>query len=232
MLEFITLSNRPEHHQKLAASIPLAMGDLAPWNLTIVDASQHDMFSGYNHGARQTEGEILVFVHDDAQFLGNPLTMAGPLQTLQDPQTGFIGVAGTRLLDRDACWWGLNSKGAVTEHCLGLIYQTGHGELGIHANPYPEGTAQFGRVVVLDGVLLMCHRRTFERLNGFDEQSYKGFHFYDIDITFRAALAQLQNLVAPIPLLHASPGGAEQAWEANRQIFLRKYGHLLPARLT
>lgn len=231
MIDFICVSNRPEKQQKLAASIPLAIGDLSPWNLTVVDASEYDLFRGYNQGAAQTKGEILAFVHDDVQFLGNPLSMAAPLAALNDPQVGFVGPAGTRLLSRDAAWW-IDNTSPGSPNCRGAVVQTNTTRYGIHANVWPEGKGEFGQVVVLDGVLLMCHRRTFERLNGFDGQTYNGFDFYDIDITFRASMEQLINLAAPILLLHDSIGATSQGWEANRQIFLKKFGHLLPARVS
>ena len=41
----------------------------------------------------------------------------------------------------------------------------------------------------LDGLFIGCHRRLFDALMGFDEASYKGFLGYDIDFSFRAALA-------------------------------------------
>ncbi len=91
--------------------------------------------------------------------------------------------------------------------------------------------ALFGQVVAIDGVLMICHRRTFQALNGFDNQTFTGFHFYDIDISFRAALSGRTNWVAPIPLMHDSKGVFGAAWETNRQKFVRKFAGNLPAAL-
>jgi hypothetical protein len=105
-------------------------------------------------------------------------------------------------------------------------------DFGLVVDGWPHQYAiQFGQVLVLDGVLLMCSRRTFGQVGGFDDKNYKGFHFYDIDITFGASLANLVNLAAPIPILHGSIGGTDANWETNRAIFLKKYGHLLPASI-
>jgi hypothetical protein len=232
MLEFICLSKRPALVQKLSASIRLAVGDLSPFNLTVIDGEKHDLFSGFNAGAKQTQGDLLAFIHDDVQLLGNPLTMAEPLKALSDPKTGFVGVAGARLLPEDACWWGGHTRLDVMNECRGMAAHADSQEFGMHFNVWPSGVAKFGRVLVLDGVLLMCHRRTFESLNGFDEQTYKGFDFYDIDITFRASLAKLNNLAAPIPVLHQSGGIPGPRWDANRKVFLSKFGHMLPARIS
>lgn len=232
MLEFICLSKCPASVEKLAASIPMALGNLSPYNLTVVDGEKYDIFTGFNHGAKQTKGEFLAFVHDDVQFLGNPLTMSAPLTALSDTKVGFVGCAGTRLLSEVGCWWDGVTRPDVTNECRGMAMHASNSDFGMHINVWPHGAGQFGRVIVLDGVLLMCHRRTFELLNGFDEKTYKGFHFYDIDITLRATIAKLINLAAPIPLLHQSGGELTPKWDANRKIFLSKFGHLLPARIN
>lgn len=231
MLEFICLSKRPAAVQKMAASIPMVMGSLSPFNLTIISGDHYDLFSGFNLGAKQTKGELLAFIHDDVQFLGNPLTTGPALAMLAEPTTGFVGVAGSRFLPEDACWWGGGTRVDVMNECRGMAAHADSFEFGMHVNVWPTGAAKFGRVLVLDGVLLMCHRRTFEQLGGFDEKGYKGFDFYDVDITFRASMANLANFAAPIPILHQSGGIPGPRWDANRKIFLSKFGHMLPARV-
>lgn len=232
MIDFITLSRRKDVPKQLASSIAMMMLQMHPWNLTVIDGDKHDLFTGYNRGAAETKGEFLAFVHDDVQFLGNPLTMARPLKCLENPQCGFVGIAGSRILRDDGCWWAQNTSIEVLANCRGMVAHTAEGEFGLKFNVWPPGSAYFGQVLVMDGVLLMCHRRTFEALGGFDEKNYTGFHFYDIDITFRAAMELKRvNLVAPIPLLHLSPGNTQSEWEANRDIFIRKFGHLLPAKI-
>lgn len=232
MIEFITLSRSKEVPKQLANSIAMMMLRMHPWNLTVIDGEKHDLFNGYNAGAAETKGEYLAFVHDDVQFLGNPLTMARPLQCMENPQCGFIGVAGSRILVEDGCWWAQNTSIEVLTNCRGMVAHPNDGDFGLRYNTWPPGSALFGQVLVMDGVLLMCHRRTFEALGGFDAKNYTGFHFYDVDITFRAAMElKLVNLVAPIPILHLSPGAMQEDWERNRQIFVRKFAGMLPARV-
>ncbi len=188
------------------------------------------MFQGYNLGASQARGEILAFVHDDIEVWGNSLCFQRVLETLSDPATGFVGVAGTRSLDACGVWW------HVAEASRGMVGHPSFSELGLHWSVWPSAVsdgaagprALFGQAVVLDGALLLCHRRTFDALRGFDETGYQGFHFYDIDITFRATLAGLVNFVMPIPVLHHTPGLFDVRWEVNRQQFLDKFKDRLP----
>ncbi|HLN28151.1 MAG TPA: glycosyltransferase [Gemmataceae bacterium] len=228
MLDFITLSRDPGKVQQLTDGIEACMhGAGQEWNLQVVDGHQHDLFSGYNAGAEQTDGEILIFIHDDVQLLGNRHALRLPLELLQDPSTGFVGVAGSRTVLTDGGLWCRRETIAETRGMAG--HPSPENEFGLHWNVWPHiSCAVFGRVAVLDGVMLMCHRRTFDKLGGFAAGCYQGFHFYDIDITFRAALAQLANYAVPFPLFHASVGFPDEEWEANRLIFVSRFGSFLP----
>lgn len=229
-IDFITVTHRPDVARQLAESIELLMHGLGPARLTTIDGTTHDLFTGYNAGAAQTMSDLLAFVHDDVRFLGNRLTLERPIGLLSRPDVGFVGVAGSGVLSKDATWWGFRGPKGNLPACRGMItHPAPETDFGCHVDVWPHGpAAAFGRVLVLDGVLLMCHRRTFDRLGGFDAASYRGFHFYDIDITFRASLERLSNLAAPIPLLHQSGGKLTAEWEASRAVFLKKFGHLLP----
>jgi hypothetical protein len=230
MIDFVTLSRTPANVEALRVSIGTWLeGTSFTWNLIVLDGTRSDIFSGYNFGATQGDGQVLAFVHDDVEILANRLTVRKPMERLQETSTGFIGVAGSRVLLEHACWWQSHPE----SDCRGMAAHTDDGDFGLHWNVWPlsAGAGFFGRVAVLDGVLLMCRRKTWEQLSGFDAASYRGFHFYDIDITFRATLAGFVNYAVPIPLLHKSPGGLDDTWNMNRQIFIRKFGKFLPYRM-
>lgn len=235
MISFITLSRQPDQVRNLQGSIRLALGTAAGWELIVIDGSQHDLFSGYNWGASQAAGDILAFVHDDVLILGNSLTFQKPLELLQDPATGFVGIAGSRVVGEDACWWNPHFS-----ECRGMAAHPSDNPFGLYWYIWPwvnnqdlnTVAVQFGQVAVLDGLFLMCQHRVFEQLGGFDQQTYKGFHFYDLDITFRAALSGLKNYAAPIPIFHASEGFPGKEWDENRKLFVNKFRHVLPWRLT
>jgi len=235
MISFVTLSRDAGKVRNLEASVRLALDSSIAWEIVVVDGTRHDLFTGYNAGAQRARGETLAFVHDDVMLLGNSLTVKRPLELLQDAATGFLGVAGSRAVPADGCWW----RSAIGS-TRGMAAHRGENEFGTHYNIWPwvdeQGQptrgAQFGRVAVLDGVLLMCRKATLLGLGGFDDKSYRGFHFYDVDITFRAAIAGLRNYAAPLPLMHFSQNDTGEGWEAARQVFLGKYAHLLPWSLA
>jgi GT2 family glycosyltransferase len=232
VIDFITVSRTPQRVQLLQQSLGLSLGTIVPHQLIVIDGNSHDLFTGYNAGAAKATADVLAFIHDDVQLLGNALTFGRPLQLLQDPSIGFIGAAGSRILDTTGAWWGGNlTRQQTFANCRGMVLHAAQNEFGIHALVWPGGSAEFGQVLVVDGVFLMCHRRTFDRLGGFDAATFKGFHFYDVDITFRAHQQGLKNLVAPIPMLHASTGNYGPEWEASRRVFVEKHKRALPASL-
>lgn len=197
-IDFITLSRDPSRVKTLERSIALAMHPAFEYKITVVDGTQHDLFTGYNAGTAATSADLMVLVHDDVQFTGNALTFSRSFQLLQDPSTGFIGIVGARFLMNTGVWWSqTTTRQQVMPHCRGMVINPRQNEFGMHCMVWPGETAEYGQVMVLDGVLLMCHRRTFEKLNGFDSQTFQGFHFYDLDTTFRAHLLGLKNYAAP-----------------------------------
>jgi GT2 family glycosyltransferase len=228
-ISFITVSREEEKVQGLRESITSVFGHKGQqaWDLLVADGTAHDLFTGYNSCAKHAVGDVLVFTHDDVRFLCNERCFQKPLELLTKPFTGILGVAGTTVMPKNGKWW--DSK---EDECRGMV---AHPDLatqfGMHFNTWPHMAAKFGRVVICDGVFLMCSRRVFDKLGGFDQEHYKGFHFYDVDFTIRAHIAGLQNWVAPIPLMHGSKGRPNENWEENRQHFMTRYEKNLPARV-
>ncbi len=234
MIEFICVSNDAAKVAILERTIHAAFPDRSQWHLTAVDGKVHDIFSGYNAGAAKAAAEALVFLHHDVALIANSIAFERPLRMLEDASTGFIGVAGAVRLNAAGTWWGDMPQPQVMASCRGFVgcpdKTNPHNPFGMNFLAWP-GPAVFGRVLVVDGVFLMCHRRTFDRLGGFDDKTFKGFHFYDIDISFRAHLAGLKNYVAPIPMFHDSTGNYDQVWDATRQLFVKKFTGKLPHQL-
>jgi hypothetical protein len=223
---FITLTRDPARGERLREDLAAFLGDAPDWELHVGDGTQYDLFTGYNQGAAQARFPRLCFLHDDVELLGNRRAFQPALKLLDKPLTGIVGVAGTRLLPENATWWQ-----SPQEECRGMA---GHPDPagGIRWNVWPWGAGKFGPVVVTDGVFLMCRKEIWRKLGGFDAAYYGGFHFYDLDLSFRAHLAGLQNQVVPLPLLHLSHGETNAGWEENRQKFLLRHGKQLPARVS
>jgi len=168
---------------------------------------------GYNRGVRQSRGEILVFSHDDIEIV-SPDFAARLVRTLA--AADLVGVAGTTELSGGR--WS-NSGWPHT-----------HGQV-CHRNP--DGTLKhtlagpgFGSVrgiQAMDGLLFAGWRKAFVDL-GFDEETFDGWHFYDLDFTFRAWLAGLRLCVDyEILVVHDSEGSYDSEWNRYEQRFRQKH---------
>ena len=88
-----------------------------------------------------------------------------------------------------------------------------------------------GDVMVLDGVFLAARREVFTSVR-FDAVTFDGFHGYDIDWSYRAALAGFRLAAAGnLWLVHASRGSYDDVWLRYAERFCAKHrtGHADPA---
>lgn len=183
-------------------------------------AGYTSMGAGYNAAIRQIEdADVFVFTHDDVSLMVGPDRWNEALIMAQSKGIGFVGVAGTTNFGADGVWWAKN----VDHAGRGCVFHQNEVN-GLYASNFGCCVAP---VVVLDGVCLIASRKTLEEVGSFPEDT--GFHFYDIEITFRAHLKGLRNFVMPIPLVHYSVGDVDWAWKAARMKFMERYSSLLPA---
>lgn len=165
---------------------------------------------GYNRGFARSHGELIVFSHDDIELWSGDFasTLRASLQTFD-----LVGVAGTSRLAGMA-WWAV---GRPYIHGR-IIHRT---EEGAQLDDY--GPPPTDPVVALDGVFLAARRQVCEQVP-FDEKTFDGFHFYDIDFTHRAHLAGFRLGICPVLLIHHSGGGTlDQSWRQYAERFAAKH---------
>jgi uncharacterized protein (TIGR03032 family) len=200
------------HLERLGAEDIVAMAD------------PPSLWAAYDEGWRRARHDVVCFLHEDATLEG--IDEALIHERLSDGRTGFLGVAGTRVLDETGVWWrGLNTPdqaGRLSGRC-------GHTD---GRRRWITEYGPFGEVVVLDGVLLLATKAVLAAIGGFADPPLDGFDFYDISATFRARLRGYANYTVPVELYHAGIGPPRPEWEANRERFLRKYGAHLPYALA
>lgn len=174
---------------------------------------------GYNEGASRAKTPYLAFVHSDVEWTSSRAMTLGLLSRMKAPDTGFIGIAGSRVIREDAMWWQAQ-KDMLSGACL-------HAENG---QMWMTSFGKYGPVAVLDGVFMVVRQDVFGRLGGFDE-SLPGWDYYDIDITLRATLAGYMNHTYPLHVLHHSLGNrvfTDPGFKENRKRFMEKWGEVLP----
>ena len=65
------------------------------------------------------------------------------------------------------------------------------------------------------------------------DENVKGFHFYDVDFTFRNFLEGVKiGVLYDIRITHKSIGQTNEQWELNRQVFSERFKETLPKKIT
>ncbi|MDR1855445.1 MAG: glycosyltransferase family protein [Azoarcus sp.] len=176
---------------------------------------------GYNRALRRARGDIVVFSHDDVLIL-DPAFASKIARRLADGAFDMLGFVGTTRLVNDA-WWGAGGNwlnGAVCH------YHTKKMTLNVwNTDPWPV----VGGIQAIDGLCMMSRRDTAEEI-GFDEETFDGFHLYDLDFSYSAWRAGKKiGVCCDIPVIHASAGRYDRVHEAFGRRFLAKHRDALPS---
>ena len=169
------------------------------------------IFAGYQTGVEAlseqlSDDDVLMFHHDDIDFIGKQTDLNLELAKLQEPGAGFVGVAGTRRFTETGQWW---APEAIEEASLpflsGVIYHQSNQQ--VWKNTYGD----LGPVAILDGVFMACTYRTYQKIQPFHPpESFTGeWDYYDVWACYRALQHGLTNYTLDIPMLHRSMGGPQ-----------------------
>lgn len=214
----IVCSINPQKFLRLKQNIE----SLIPKNhLEIIRISDaRNMGEGYNRGARQAAGDILIFCHDDIELLTPDI--AHRLADRLD-EYDLLGVAGSIWL-RDAKW---NLAGLP--YLRGQVVHALTDRPGFTYSVYGLDGDTSGEIQALDG-LFLAMRRDFWDENPFDE-GYGGFHLYDIDLSFRCYLAGHRvGVCNDILIEHRSLGRFDEFWKRAADRFAARFGERLESR--
>jgi hypothetical protein len=182
----------------------------------------HSLCSAYNEGVRRSQGNILVFVHEDVFFMELDWGPVLEVKFANDPGLGLIGVAGTQYLASHHPAWLTAGQPFIRGH---VVHETAGGENYHMAVFSPDKTD--AQVVAVDGLFFAVRADLFKHIR-FDEQTFDGFHFYDLDICMQINKSHKLIVTWDILVKHLSEGTCDQAWQEAGQRFLSKYQDDLP----
>lgn len=179
--------------------------------------------AAYNIGVSRSSGEILAFVHEDVSFLtrGWGRVLEGKFRA--DPSVGLIGVAGTRRLLSDDLRWGAAGPAFTRGRVVHALEGGRSRSLGLFS--WNRDDAE---VVAVDGLFFAVRRKLFDRVR-FDEESFPGFHFYDLDLGMQVRRTARCVVTWDILVEHHSSGRRDAAWSEAAERFREKYRDELPA---
>lgn len=225
-VSFVINSVDDARFSRVAANLREFLAPAVPNIVRVPDAKS--MAEGLNRGARQAAGDWLVFCHDDIQILNRDArAVLAEAMAMSD----MFGACGTTRLT-SGNWYDAGQPHVRGHVVVRDITRPGKFELQVFGLS--------GRVIdlgakALDGIWIACRRRLFEALRGFDEDTYRGFVGYDIDFSFRAALAGARvGVCGGLSLFHDAhvgeyPEEKLQAWSRAQDRFMDDFGRYLDA---
>ena len=191
---------------------------------------QKSIFDAYDTGIDDLNADIddiIILCHDDIEILTDPKVFTQLLkESLSKSNTGFVGIAGTRVFTESGVWWD-SAQWKAGSHS-GYVH---HGK-DIHSMKETH-FGPISKVVVMDGVFLAATKRTLRSIQLSKPQAFEGdCDFYDIFYTFQTNLKGKNNYTLPIHIRHESVGelAGRDSWHKNREAFCRMMTKHLPAR--
>jgi hypothetical protein len=155
----------------------------------------------YNELASKAQFHYLCFLHEDILFetkeWGNKIIEIFS----NDPGVGLVGVAGCKYKSAYFSGWFSNVKEL---DCANYVHQYTTGTENVYLSPTDNNIPE--EVVCIDGVF-MCSTKEAWKMNQFNEDLLKGFHFYDIDFSLRIAHHFKVVVTYDVQLRHITTGG-------------------------
>jgi len=174
MITLIICSRNSDISNELKRNIAITIG--VEYELVVIDNSKNDysIFSAYNEGAKRAQYPYLCFMHEDIIYHTQDWGLFIE-KHFQDETIGLIGMAGTHFLPSIPTYW--SPTPFITEYNL----HNDHGKRieCYHLNFFSDKTIV--DAVACDGFCMFIRKDIFNVIS-FDEKTYTGFHYYDMDI--------------------------------------------------
>ncbi len=193
-----------------------------PQIIPIENEGKYSLPEAYNMILEQATNDIVVLCHDDIYFDSKNWGSKILKHFKRSPEYGILGLAGSTQLPKSAKWWEDFSKmkGIVNHEHEGKKWESKYSaSLG----------NQIEDVVLVDGLFIVLNKKNIKQT--FNEE-IKGFHFYDVDFSFRNFVEDVKiGVMYDVRVTHKSIGQTNEQWEQNRIKFAETHKDLLPIKI-
>ena len=166
---------------------------------------------------RLKDEDVVAFCHEDVKLLDPYLIQKVEMLFAERGDIGLCGVAGTTEIGESGAWWH-----AKPEKLRGHLIQE-NGAAATHLVKGPVGF--FDDLVAVDGLCFFIRGSLL--INGlrFDQNTYDGFDFYDIDTCLTVLEKGFKIGCADILLQHRSIGDVSKkgGWYTAKERFIKKW---------
>lgn len=183
------------------------------------------MFKKYNVGLDLIKDnikkeDVVCFVHEDIKILDKYFEKQVEMVFEARHNIGMLGVYGVTQFVRDGGWWMCDRP----RYARGQIMQ-GRPDLKEPFHMTEGNIGLYDDLVSVDGCIFML-RGSIAKSYRFDEATYNGYHFYDVDTAFTLVKSGYDVAVADILVEHASEGPLSESWKKNRDKFVQTWERL------
>jgi len=201
MISIIICSRNKDISQNLKDNIADTIG--IEYELLVIDNSKnkHSIFSAYNEGVRRAQYPYLCFMHEDILFHTQDWGQTIK-RHFEDETIGLIGFAGTNYLPKVPTYW--FTSPFISEY--NLTNDGGKSIECFHSDFFHEKTIV--DVVACDGFCMFIRKELFNEIL-FDEKTFTGFHYYDMDICMQVLAIKYRVCVCKDVLI-------EHFWSENK----------------
>ncbi|MDR0799672.1 MAG: glycosyltransferase family protein [Dysgonamonadaceae bacterium] len=224
MISIIVCSKHPDLSEALKTNIRDTIG--VPYELIVIDnsTSRYSIFEAYNEGVKRAKHPYLCFMHEDVWY-HSANWGESVVRHLSDPHTGLIGLAGSQhLLAVPSSWFHAQPRSMN----MMQTYVSPSGEKQTRRRTVPKDTQVLG----IDGFWFCARKAIFDEVS-FDNYTFPGFHFYDVDLAMQIhAQGYAIYVVSDILVEHKSLGFQNSQWINSVYRFYDKWKDQLPATLS
>lgn len=226
MISIVVCSRSTSLFAQLAENVRWSIG--TSYELIRIDNSNNNysIAAAYNEGASKAVYPLLCFIHEDICF-----TDMGWGNKLNDyfnafPDAGLIGIAGAIYKRAMPCGWWQTEPGDGEIRRMRITHQESPNEAvnEFYINPRNEKVSE---VVLIDGVFMATKKSIWEE-NRFDERLIRGFHGYDLDLSFQIRRTKKILVTYDIGIVHFSTGKKDKGWMDAMLDVHEKWKDVLP----
>ena len=192
------------------------------YRLIFITNNGNDLTKVYNNMFQMTSTDIVIFMHDDIEFLKYGWGEEVVRLFNDNQEYGIIGVAGSAEFDDKAAWW-------KYKKIYGQVMHKSEGKVWLSAFS-PLLKKDLEEVCVIDGLFMAVHNKRI--VKRFDND-LKGFHMYDIDFCLSNFLTNEVNIgvTTNIRIAHCSIGKLSNQWYENRDFINDKFKNNYPIKV-
>jgi glycosyltransferase involved in cell wall biosynthesis len=193
-----------------------------PEIIPVENNGQFSLTEVYNKILNESKNDIVVLCHDDIYFDSKNWGQKVLNHFKRNSEYGILGLAGTTNMPKSARWWDDFSK------MKGIVNHEHGGKKWESKYSSSKGNG-LDNVVLVDGLFIVINKKNIKKT--FNEE-IKGFHFYDVDFSFRNFIEDVKiGVMYDVRVTHKSIGETNFQWEKNREIFAEKYKDILPIKI-